>query len=82
MMSTEAVPHNIIFVRLAHVNIHFANIKWRSMRETTKSIASQSSFLILKLIFLKRCSANTQICVLFKPQRGTMQFLSPGPLWV
>lgn len=51
MRSTEAVPHNIIFVRLAHVNIHFANIKWRSMRETTKSIVSQSSFLILKLIF-------------------------------
>lgn len=51
MRSTKAVPRNTILVRLARVNIHFANIKWRSMRETTKSVVSQSSFLILKLIF-------------------------------
>jgi len=52
MKIAEAVPHNIIFVRLACVNIKFANIKWRGIRETTKWIASHSSFLILKLISL------------------------------
>lgn len=48
--STEAVPRNIIFVRLASVNIKFANIKWRSIREITKQIALHSSFLTLKPI--------------------------------
>lgn len=52
MRSTEAVPRNIIFVRLAYINIKFSNIKWRSIRETTKWVASHSSFPILKLISL------------------------------